>query len=215
VRREWLSLVAASACDRSNLLFISADQGVTLHPSPLSGEVTPEHLDYFAALGRLAAVALYHGETLPLRLTAAFCSRLLGHPMALDDLKSIDPTLHKNQVVYVQKHGPGGLGLTWEDTADPTGVFRPGTMTPLVPGGASKEVTPQDVDQYLRALVAHRVVGSVRDQTAAFAAGFGAVVPPQLRTRMKGMLRGGGPLGAYRGRRRHRAGRLARTRRVR
>ena len=40
--------------------------------------MTAEHLEYFAALGRLAAVALYHGETLPLRLTPAFCKRLLG-----------------------------------------------------------------------------------------------------------------------------------------
>ena len=46
------------------------------------------------------------------------------------------------------------------------------------------------MDEYLRALVAHRVIGSVRDQTAAFAAGFGAVVPPQLRSRMKGILDG-------------------------
>jgi hypothetical protein len=35
-----------------------------------------------------------------------------------------------------------------------------------VPGGESKEVTAADVDAYLRALVAHRVIGSVRDQTA-------------------------------------------------
>ena len=85
---------------------------------------------------------------------------------------------------------PLDLGLTWEDTADPTGVFRPGATTPLVPGGESREVTGEDVDEYLRALVAHRVIGSVRDQTAAFAAGFGAVVPPQLRSRMKGILDG-------------------------
>jgi len=57
---------------------------------------------------------------------------------------------------------PEGLGLTWEDTADPTGVFRPGAMTPLVPGGEAKEVTGDDVDEYLRALVAHRVIGSVK-----------------------------------------------------
>ena len=54
--------MAAAACDRGNMLFTSADGGVTLHPSPVSGEVTAEHLEYFAALGRLAAVALYHGQ---------------------------------------------------------------------------------------------------------------------------------------------------------
>ena len=126
VRREWMSLVAAAAADRSNLLFASNDGGVTLHPNAMSGEVTPEHLEYFASLGRLAAVALYHGETLPLRLTSAFCKRLLGHEMALSDLESVDPALYRNQVVYVQEHGVGGLDLTWSDTMDPTGVFHPG-----------------------------------------------------------------------------------------
>ena len=126
VRREWMSLIAAAAGDRGNLLFASNDGGVTLHPNAMSGEVTPEHLEYFASLGRLAAVALYHGETLPLRLTSAFCSRLLGHEMALTDLESVDPALYRNQVVYVQEHGVGGLDLTWSDTMDPTGVFHPG-----------------------------------------------------------------------------------------
>jgi len=30
----------------------------------------------------------------------------LGHPLALDDLATVDPTLHKNQVLYVTEHGP-------------------------------------------------------------------------------------------------------------
>ena len=219
VRREWMSIVAASACDRSNLLFSSNDGGVTLHPNGMSGEVTATHLEYFASLGRLAAVALYHGETLPLRLTSAFCSRLLGHEMRLEDLKSVDPTLYRNQVEYVQTHGVAGLDLTWSDTADPTGVFRPGKVLRLRhprewssddggegPGHvdtddtddkkdenkeALEAVTDADSSVFLRALVHHRVLGAVRDQTSAFAAGFGAVVPPQLRARMRGILNGG------------------------
>jgi len=210
VRREWMSLIAAAAGDRGNLLFASNDGGVTLHPNAMSGEVTPEHLEYFASLGRLAAVALYHGETLPLRLTSAFCSRLLGHEMALTDLESVDPALYRNQVVYVQEHGVGGLDLTWSDTMDPTGVFHPGKTRRLRKpsewadagagfhveraSGASEtsesEVTEAESGAYLRALVHHRVLGAVRDQTSAFAAGFGAVVPPQLRARMRGILDG-------------------------
>ena len=52
-------------------------------------------------------------------------------------------------------------------------------------------MTDADSSVFLRALVHHRVLGAVRDQTSAFAAGFGAVVPPQLRARMRGILNGG------------------------
>ena len=51
-------------------------------------------------------------------------------------------------------------------------------------------VTSGNVAAYARALVARRVVLSVERQTAAFAAGFSAVVPPALRLRMSGMLTG-------------------------
>jgi E3 ubiquitin-protein ligase HUWE1 len=197
VRREWMSIVSAAACDRNCLLFTSNDGGVTLHPNPMSGEVTPEHLSYFYALGRLAAVALYHGETMPLRLTPAFCSRLLGHAMTIDDLRSVDPTLHKNMVEYVREHGVRGLDLAWDDAKDPTGIFYPGERVPLrsdKDDAADKDkdeaVTEADAEAYLRALVARRVIGSVRDQTEAFAAGFGSVVPPPLQARMKAVLRG-------------------------
>ena len=144
VRREYMSLVAESACDRSNLLFASHDGGATMHPNPVSGAVSERHLEYFAALGRLAAMALYHGETFPLRLTPAFCDRILGVPMRLDHLESVDPTLYKNQVRYVLDHGPEGLDLTWRDVADPTGVFSPGELAPLRDRDPDAEVTRED-----------------------------------------------------------------------
>ena len=161
-----------------------------MHPNPVSGAVSERHLEYFAALGRLAAMALYHGETFPLRLTPAFCDRILGVPMRLDHLETVDPTLYKNQVRYVLDHGPEGLDLTWRDVADPTGVFSPGELAPLRDRDPDAEVTREDAPGYLRALVERRVVGSVRRQTASFAAGFGAVIPTPLLSRMRGLLNG-------------------------
>jgi hypothetical protein len=51
-------------------------------------------------------------------------------------------------------------------------------------------VTPANVACYLRAFVAHRTYGSVKWQTAAFAAGFGAIVPAPLRNRARSVLNG-------------------------
>jgi hypothetical protein len=250
LRREWFALVAEKSADFAHGLFVSHDGGVTLHPHACSGVVNAKtHLKYFAALGRVAAVALYHGETLPLRLTDAFFDRAaLGARARLEDLRSVDPTLFESKVEYLRElcaepstttattrktnRAPRtedryedteddddetrvastlrALDLEWRDAADPTGVFFPGetraffyapktsaseTTDPTderftSDEGPSASVTPQNLACYLRAFVAHRTYGSVKWQTAAFAAGFGAVVPAPLRNRARSVLSG-------------------------
>ena len=232
VRREWFGLVAERSADFTHGLFVSHDGGRSLHPHACSGAINPKtHLKYFAALGRVAAVALYHGETLPLRLTDTFLDRaVLGARASLEDLKSVDPTLYANKVRYLmdlrgsaettaaaedasptretgnRETAPHhdafldatvrALDLEWSDAADPTGVFFPGetrafTLLPTsLTDKTSQTVTAETLATYLRAFVAHRTYGSVSTQTAAFAAGFGAVVPPPLRARMRSVLRG-------------------------
>ena len=211
LRREWFTTVAENASDYVHGLFTSYDQGVTLHPYMCSGSINPKtHLKYFAALGKVAAVACYHGETFPIRLSDTFLDRVLGRPFGVEDLKGLDPTLFGNKVQYildaVEKGSAEGdtstlsallssLDLTWSDVADPCGVYRYGeevqfTLPREKSDTKSKPVTPQNVRQYLRAFVAHRCYASVSHQTAAFAAGFGSVVPPALRTRCMGILTG-------------------------
>ena len=51
-------------------------------------------------------------------------------------------------------------------------------------------MTSETLGAYLRAFAAHRTYGGAAWQTAAFAAGFGAVVPHPLRNRMRSVLCG-------------------------
>ena len=249
LRREWFALVAEKSADFAHGLFVSHDGGVTLHPHACSGVVNAKtHLKYFAALGRVAAVALYHGETLPLRLTDAFFDRAaLGARARLEDLRSVDPDLFESKVRYLRelsepsarakknekrKTSPPedryeetedddeddarlnstlrALDLEWRDAADPTGVFFPGETRAFfyapktsfqedardsreTSSGDFSDTTPVTADTlacYLRAFVAHRTYGSVAWQTAAFAAGFGAIVPAPLRVRARSVLSG-------------------------
>jgi hypothetical protein len=217
LRREWFSLVADASSNFAHGLFASYDSGMRLHPHACSGFIHPRtHLKYFASLGRVAAAACYHGETFPLRLTEAFYDRVLGRPARLDDLRSVDPTLHANVVEYLRAVPADALDsvletldLRFEDIVDPAGVFQPGESAafalPRRRGGGgggggepstasaseSERVTSANLPRYLRAFVANRCYGNVAQQTAAFAAGFGTIVPPPLRVRMRGMLSGG------------------------
>ena len=55
---------------------------------------------------------------------------------------------------------------------------------------AEKFVSNAQTERFVRALAYRRVLGSVMAQTAAFASGFGAVVPPPLMRRLGGVLTG-------------------------
>jgi hypothetical protein len=79
--------------------------------------------DLFESLGRVLALALYHGESLPLRLTPALCRQIMGQPFDLSDLLSVDPVLFDGQVRYLREHGTAGLdGLSFEVPSDDSGV---------------------------------------------------------------------------------------------
>ena len=49
-------------------LFFSKDGGRTLQPNSHSGVLEPDHLAYFALLGRITGLALYHREAVCLGL---------------------------------------------------------------------------------------------------------------------------------------------------
>jgi len=53
---------------------------------------------YFALLGRVAGLALYHQEPLDVRWSDAFVKAVLEMPITADDLRSVDPELHERKV---------------------------------------------------------------------------------------------------------------------
>ena len=182
-------------------------------PARVFGRDQPEtHLKYFAALGRVAAVALYHGETLPLRLTDAFLDRaVLGARASLEDLKSVDPTLYANKVRYLMALAGSAdtaaptretgfretadvsldatlraLDLEWSDAADPTGVFFPGETRAFT-------LLPTSLGGFIRACVVPGHRGDARDVPSARSSRTGRTAASRANRRVRRGLRRGGP----------------------
>ena len=89
LRREWLGAATSELLDQQYGLFVSKDGGRTIQPNPHSATTHgPDHLSYFALLGRFTGLALHHRELLPLPLTEACVKVVLGHDVTFDDLKS-------------------------------------------------------------------------------------------------------------------------------
>jgi len=74
VRREWFTIIGEQATNLDWPLFISYD-GATVHPHPNIMQLSEKpsaSREYFYALGKIAGLALYHGEILPIRFSEAF-----------------------------------------------------------------------------------------------------------------------------------------------
>jgi hypothetical protein len=147
----------------------------------------PDHLSYFALLGRVTGLALYHREAIDVRWTDAFVKAVLEMAVVPDDLASLDPVLHRNKVVYLRGLGADALAaldLTFED--DPSNA-QMGTQAsiPLKDGGAEIGVTKANLEEYLQLWVEYRLVGSIRPQVKAFQNGLGVFVPAKLRRQLR------------------------------
>lgn len=57
-----------------------------------------DHLSYFHFVGRIMGLAVFHGHYINGGFTVPFYKQLLGKPIQLSDLESVDPELHKSLV---------------------------------------------------------------------------------------------------------------------
>lgn len=57
-----------------------------------------DHLSYFHFVGRIMGLAVFHGHYINGGFTVPFYKQLLGKPIQLPDLESVDPELHKSLV---------------------------------------------------------------------------------------------------------------------
>ena len=181
VRREWFESTVDEILDEGKGLFASKDGGRTLQPNPHSALTAgADHLSYFALLGRIAGLALFHREHITAPWTTAFVKAAFGYPMVLADLEAIDPGLYANKVAYIRDRVYATqdrlelhqLELTFEaEVADADytakGLNRPAPIK-LKPNGADVAVTEETRLEYLQLLVEHRLLGGIRKQVGAF-----------------------------------------------
>lgn len=62
--------------------------------------IVQEHLSYFHFVGRIMGMAVFHGHYIDGGFTLPFYKQLLGKPITLDDMESVDPDLH-NSLVWI------------------------------------------------------------------------------------------------------------------
>eukprot|EP00039_Didymoeca_costata_P006576 m.91487 g.91487 ORF g.91487 m.91487 type:complete len:1003 (+) comp13305_c0_seq4:196-3204(+) len=173
--REWFFHLSHEILNPMYCLFEYADSNnYSLQINKSSG-VNPEHLNYFKFIGRFIAMAIFHGKFIDNGFTLPFYKQLLGKPLGLKDVESVDPEYYQS-LVWILDNDIDELymGMTFSVDNEEFGKV---VEHELKPGGTDIEVTDANKKEYIDLIVQWRLTRGVQEQTEAFKAGFDEILP--------------------------------------
>ncbi|EAQ83760.1 hypothetical protein CHGG_10164 [Chaetomium globosum CBS 148.51] len=177
VTREWFQVLARQMFDPNYALFIpvSSDR-TTFHPNKLSG-INDEHLMFFKFIGRIIGKALYEGRLLDCYFSRAVYKRILGKPVSVKDMESFDPDYYKSLVWMLENDITDIIVETFSVEDDEFGVTK---VVDLIENGRNIPVTEDNKHEYVRLIVEHKLLSSVKEQMENFLKGFHDIIPEDL-----------------------------------
>ncbi|KAI2778874.1 hypothetical protein F4815DRAFT_446928 [Daldinia loculata] len=177
VTREWFQVLARQMFDANYALFVpvSSDR-TTFHPNKLSG-INDEHLMFFKFIGRIIGKALYEGRLLDCYFSRAVYKRILGKPVSVKDMESFDPDYYKSLSWMLNNDITDIITETFSVEDDEFGVTR---IHDLIENGRNVPVTEDNKHEYVRLVVEHKLLTSVKDQMENFLKGFHEIIPAEL-----------------------------------
>ncbi|KAI1329376.1 hypothetical protein F5Y16DRAFT_108436 [Xylariaceae sp. FL0255] len=177
VTREWFQVLARQMFDPNYALFVpvSSDR-TTFHPNKLSG-INDEHLMFFKFIGRVIGKALYEGRLLDCYFSRAVYKRILGKPVSVKDMESFDPEYYKSLSWMLDNDITDIITETFSVEDDEFGVTK---IEDLREDGRNIPVTEDNKHEYVRLVVEHKLLSSVKEQMENFLKGFHEIIPAEL-----------------------------------
>ncbi|KAI0884665.1 uncharacterized protein GGS22DRAFT_145502 [Annulohypoxylon maeteangense] len=177
VTREWFQVLARQMFDANYALFVpvSSDR-TTFHPNKLSG-INDEHLMFFKFIGRVIGKALYEGRLLDCYFSRAVYKRILGKPVSVKDMESFDPDYYKSLSWMLNNDITDIITETFSVEDDEFGLTK---IHDLIDNGRNVPVTEENKHDYVRLVVEHKLLTSVKVQMENFLKGFHEIIPAEL-----------------------------------
>ncbi|KAH7156147.1 hypothetical protein EDB81DRAFT_378977 [Dactylonectria macrodidyma] len=177
VTREWFQVLSRQMFDPNYVLFtpVSSDR-TTFHPNKLSG-INDEHLMFFKFIGRIIGKALYEGRLLDCYFSRAVYKRILGKSVSVKDMESFDPDYYKSLCWMLDNDITDIITETFSVEDDEFGAT---TVVDLIPNGREVAVTEENKGEYVRLVVEHKLLSSVKEQMESFLRGFHEIIPAEL-----------------------------------
>ncbi|XP_066933998.1 E3 ubiquitin-protein ligase wwp-1-like [Clytia hemisphaerica] len=176
VAREWFFMLSREIMNPMYCLFeYSSGTGTyNLQINPAS-YVNPDHLEYFRFIGRVVAMALYHGKFIDRGFSMPFYKMMLGKKLTITDMEAIDNEVYQS-LLWVKENAINDceLDLVFATDMEVLGKI---TEHELKEGGKDIEVTDENKQEYIELLTEWRFKRGVVEQTDAFLKGFNEVSP--------------------------------------
>ncbi|TKR93655.1 hypothetical protein L596_008068 [Steinernema carpocapsae] len=177
ITREWLFLLSRQMFNPYYGLFeYSATDNYTLQINPHSATCNPDHLQYYHFIGRIIGIAIYHGKLLDAFFIRPFYRMILGKPITLFDMESVDNE-YFNSLVYIKDNDPEDLNIQMCVDED---VFGETKTSDLKPDGRNIAVTEANKDEYIDLIIKWRFVSRVESQMHAIVQGIHDLIPENL-----------------------------------
>ncbi|XP_060092101.1 E3 ubiquitin-protein ligase NEDD4-like isoform X2 [Heteronotia binoei] len=177
VAREWFFLLSKEMFNPYYGLFeYSATDNYTLQINPNSGLCNEDHLSYFTFIGRVAGLAVYHGKLLDGFFIRPFYKMMLGKPITLKDMESVDSEYY-NSLKWILENDPTELDLMFCIDEENFGQTY---QVDLKPNGSEVMVTNENKREYIDLVIQWRFVNRVQKQMNAFLEGFTELLPTDL-----------------------------------
>ncbi|QPG76435.1 hypothetical protein FOA43_003824 [Brettanomyces nanus] len=175
--REWYQVLSRQIFNPDYALFtpVTSDK-TTFHPNRASW-VNPEHLSFFKFVGMIIGKAVYDGYMLDCHFTRAVFKRILGKPVSLKDMESLDPDYYKSLLWMLENNITDIIVETFSVEADDYGEHK---IIDLKENGRGIAVTEKNKQEYVRLIVEYRLLTSVKDQMDNFLEGFYQIIPRDL-----------------------------------
>ncbi|GMT00506.1 hypothetical protein PENTCL1PPCAC_22680 [Pristionchus entomophagus] len=177
VSREWCFLLSKHIFNPFYGLFeYSALGQYTLQLNAHSGMANPQHLEYFHFIGRVIGMVLYHGKLLDVFFIRPFYKQILGEKITLEDVESVDSSFY-NSLCYLRDNEASDLELVFAVDDE---IFGEKKSIELIENGREKEVTNDNKEKYIEALIEWKFTKRIEAQMERMLKGIFEVVPSHL-----------------------------------
>ena len=123
----------------------------------------------------MLARTIIEGICVEAHLTRAFLKALLKMPMDLQDIENSDEALYQFLIwIKNNKVDEDELDMPFTVDIDDMGVHR---TVELLPNGENIRVNEENKEEFIRLMIQHRLVTSIKAQTDAFCDGFYSSIP--------------------------------------
>lgn len=175
--REWYSVLSKQIFNSDYALFVPVEAGSTIYQPNRASWVNPNHLQFFEFVGRVIGKAVFDRRLMECYFSRAVYKALVGRHVNLEDMEAVDADYYKSLMWILENDVTDVLTETFSIDVDDYGENR---TIELKPGGKNIAVTEDNKEEFVRLIVEHKLVGSVKQQLDHLVQGFREIIPEHM-----------------------------------